>query len=63
MTTKVTIDAHAGWPVQVILTNPKDGFEREERVEAYEKRDFVLTDTQMITAKELTDEFVQRQGN
>jgi hypothetical protein len=32
MTTKVTVDAHAGWPVKVITVNPKDGIVRGQPV-------------------------------
>ena len=44
MTTKVTVDAHAGWPVKVIQVNPKDGvwFGEPTIVPAKEVRTFYV---------------------
>lgn len=55
MTTKVTIDAHAGWPVKVSIFSTAYG-DRIERVEPYTVRDFYVFDTQYIMIKELTNE-------
>ena len=50
MTTKVTVDAHAGWPVEVIQ---QDRYNDQttlkiEIVPAKEARDFYITDTRSI---------------
>jgi len=51
MTTKVTIDAHAGWPVKVVLSSPKAtdvDDTQEEVVPANTTRDFYIHDSQNI---------------
>ena len=50
MTTKVTIDAHAGWPVKIVFNVPgkDDVDDREEIVPANTVRDFYIHDSQNI---------------
>ena len=47
MTTKVTVDAHAGWPVKVVLGNPvyKDAEEQEIIVQPNTVREFYVHDS------------------
>ena len=53
MTTKVTVDAHAGWPVDVIIID-KGQPARIERVEPHTLRDFYVYDTRTISVIEVT---------
>lgn len=53
MTTKVTVDAHAGWPVDVVI-NDKGQAPRIERVEPHTQRDFHVYDSRSITVIEVT---------
>ena len=43
MTTKVTVDAHAGWPVRVMKIARSGKLLLEETVPAGEKRDYHIT--------------------
>lgn len=57
MTTKVTVDAHAGWPVHVeIIDKDNDNGEwkttRNEVVPAMERRDFYVTSSRRLTVSE-----------
>ncbi len=54
MTTKVTIDAHAGWPVKVVLSTPgkADAENHEEIVQPGTVRDFYIHDSQNIVLVE-----------
>lgn len=45
MTTKVTIDAHAGWPVEVTLRDGEPDYPKSARIEVVEPnttRDFYI---------------------
>lgn len=53
MTTKVSVDAHAGWPVDVVIVD-KGQAPRIERVEPHTKRDFYVYDTRSISVIEVT---------
>jgi len=56
MTTKVTVDAHAGWPVEVTTTDTYAGHEPQvskEIVEAGQRKDFHLSSARSISFKEL----------
>lgn len=53
MTTKVTVDAHAGWPVDVVI-NEKGLAPRIERVEPHTTKDFYVYDTKSISVIEVT---------
>lgn len=59
MTTKVTVDAHAGWPIRVTLIDVSDDYnvtaERDERVEAGETKDFYIHSNRMIRVIELRE--------
>lgn len=57
MTTKVTVDAHAGWPVAVVIAD-KGQPPRVERVEPHTVRDFYVHDTRTISVVEITSEGV-----
>ena len=51
MTTRVTIDAHAGWPVHVVLRHGEADYEKtftSETVEPNTQRDFYLHSGQSI---------------
>lgn len=54
MTTRVTVDAHAGWDVRVLLTNPAlEGAPKTEQVvKAGTTQDFYIYDTQNIVLVE-----------
>lgn len=52
MTTKVTIDAHAGWPVRVMKIARSGTLLLEETVPAGEKRDYHITQDDWIKAIE-----------
>lgn len=54
MTTKVTVDAHAGWPVDVVITD-RGTAPRIERVAPHTTRDFHIYDTRSISVIEVTD--------
>lgn len=54
MTTKVTVDAHAGWPVDVII-NDIGLAPTIERVAPHTTRDFYVFDTRSITVVEVTN--------
>lgn len=60
MTTKVTIDAHAGWPVQVEIVDQypdqKDSALRVEIVPPKEVRDFYVHDSRHLIIRELKKE-------
>lgn len=53
MTTKVTVDAHAGWPVDVVI-NEQGQAPKIERVEPHTVRDFYVYDTKSISVIEVT---------
>ena len=55
MTTKVTIDAHAGWPVEVTVIDTINGKEtsKVEVVEPNTVRDHYVFDTRHLIIKEL----------
>jgi hypothetical protein len=56
MTTKVTVDAHAGWPVKVEAIDTYDGESKTTElavVPAFEKRDFYVTSTRQIVVTEM----------
>lgn len=48
MTTKVTIDAHAGWDVKILIDNHVDESPREEIVRANTVCDYYIHDSQSI---------------
>ena len=60
MTTKVTVDAHAGWPVQVDITDHYTGRSvptvTVEIVPAQTERVFYIHETRSITVREMKDE-------
>ena len=60
MTTKVTVDAHAGWPVQVEIVDQYPGdAEPQTRVEivpANTARDFYVHSTRKLVVSEMTKE-------
>lgn len=53
MTTKVSVDAHAGWPVDVVI-NDRGQAPRIERVEPHTTKDFYVYDTRSISVIEVT---------
>jgi hypothetical protein len=56
MTTKVTIDAHAGWPVQVVALDKKDAIWVQSSkiiVAPNTVQDFVVYDTRQLLITEL----------
>ena len=56
MTTKVTVDAHAGWPVKVEAIDTFNGETTKEElgtVPPHEKRDFYATSTRQIVVTEM----------
>ena len=57
MTTKVTVDAHAGWPVQVELIDQYPGQEEPtisvEIVAPHTARDFFIHSSRVLKATEL----------
>ena len=53
MTTKVTVDAHAGWPVDVVIVD-RGTAPRIERVAPHTIRDFYVYDTRSISVIEVT---------
>lgn len=57
MTTKVTVDAHAGWPVRVTAIDTRsDGEETSHilgEVPANEKQEFYVHDSRKILIEEL----------
>ena len=55
MTTKVTVDAHAGWPVRVTRISP-DGGHTECVVEANTKTDFYVWDGQDLRVHEVQED-------
>jgi hypothetical protein len=55
MTTKVTVDAHAGWPVMVTIID-STGEEQAEIVAPNTKADFYVFDTRKLTIEELKKE-------
>jgi hypothetical protein len=60
MTTKITIDAHAGWPVQVEITDQYPGQDTAtvtvETVPAMTARDFYIHSSRSITVREMGKE-------
>lgn len=54
MTTKVTVDAHAGWPVKVTRLDKKTGapMGEPEIVKPGDKRDFYIHGSMDITVSE-----------
>ena len=59
MTTKVTIDAHAGWPVQVQINDePQDGSVdmRIETVSPGTVREFYVHSTRHLVVREMRKE-------
>jgi hypothetical protein len=57
MTTKVIVDAHAGWPVRVILKDTygdRDTVETTETVEPGTERTFYATSSRVIVVEELS---------
>ena len=57
MTTRVTVDAHAGWPVKVIRINDKDGnwIGEPEIVAPHTVKDFYVWDGQDLLIAEQTE--------
>ena len=56
MTTKVTVDAHAGWPVKVEAIDTYDGESKTTElgiVPAYENRDFYVHSNRQIVVTEM----------
>jgi uncharacterized membrane protein len=64
MTTKITVDAHAGWPVEVTLTqvqhitSPEGDDQRSSQdqvivVDAHTKREFYITQQVELKCREL----------
>lgn len=53
MTTKVTVDAHAGWPVDVVI-NDIGLAPSIERVEPHTTKDFYVFDCRSISVIEVT---------
>jgi hypothetical protein len=53
MTTKVTVDAHAGWPVKVIFLDQVSEKETMTIVKPYTTQDFHVWDGRMITIIEM----------
>lgn len=53
MTTKVTVDAHAGWPVKVEITDARKTVCSEQIVPPGEKRDFYVTNTRSLSISEM----------
>ena len=56
MTTKVTVDAHAGWPVKVEAIDTLNGKTEATdigTVPPHEKRDFYATSTRQIVVTEM----------
>ena len=55
MTTKVTVDAHAGWPVKVKIADTYNGetTTSEVIVVPNEVRDFYVTNTRSLDVSEL----------
>lgn len=52
MTTKITVDAHAGWPVKVTpIDNGING--RETIVPPHTKADFFVWDTRQLIVEEM----------
>ena len=59
MTTKVTVDAHAGWPVKVEAIDTYNGESKTSElgiVPPYENRDFYVTNTRQIVVTEMPKE-------
>lgn len=59
MTTKVTIDAHAGWPVQVEIKDEFASGATEQRVEIVAPntvREFFVFDTRHLVIREMKKE-------
>lgn len=56
MTTKVHVDAHAGWPVKVEIIDVFDGTvsRSEEIVPPNSVRDFYITNTRSLTISEMS---------
>lgn len=53
MTTRVTVDAHAGWPVHVTRIDPKTGDELgTDTVEPNQVRDFYVHDGLLLKVAE-----------
>lgn len=59
MTTSVTVDAHAGWPVRVTIT--QDGLQHVERIEPFTKRTFYVHSGYSIFVQELAREDAERE--
>jgi len=56
MTTKVTVDAHAGWPVKVEAIDTFDGVAKQSElaiVPAFEKCDFYVHSTRQLLITEM----------
>ena len=56
MTTKVTVDAHAGWPVKVKAIDTFDGESKTTElgiVPPHENRDFFVHSTRQIVVTEM----------
>jgi len=60
MTTKVTVDAHAGWPVQVTAIDTRSDGDVSESViatvPAYEKQDHYVTSSRKLLIEEMDRE-------
>ena len=60
MTTKVTVDAHAGWPVQVELIDQYPGQNEPtvsvEVVAPHTARDFYVHSNRSLTVREMSKE-------
>lgn len=56
MTTKVTVDAHAGWPVKVEAIDTYDGESKTTElgiVPAHENRDFFVHSNRQVVVTEM----------
>lgn len=56
MTSKVTVDAHAGWPIRVTMTNPKTNESRVEIVQPKTTQDFYVYDDRNLFIEEMKKE-------
>ena len=64
MTTRVTVDAHAGWPVLVVLKYGEAQYAKSyvtERVEPYTQKDFYIhSGLAIVDIIECTESWTQR---
>lgn len=59
MTTKVTVEANHGWPVDVTSKTPNGEFLSKTRVPANEKRDFYVHSSQDLEIHEVQPEEIK----